>query len=148
MTCPTELASEKWLLAGKTVADIVQSPICIGSLEPETDDEAGEETAINEETGLVPSDGRRPPPDWTSSTSPSGLVNGQEVTGNPAAADQLPRESDVLTLNSCGHVFHTKCLATWLAMDRRDCPVCREEYYSGPSVIMSPRRTTMQRRRG
>lgn len=38
-------------------------------------------------------------------------------------------DDDILTLNSCGHSFHCKCLSSWFLIERFDCPVCREPYY-------------------
>lgn len=38
-------------------------------------------------------------------------------------------DDDILTLNSCGHSFHCKCLSSWFLIERYDCPVCREPYY-------------------
>lgn len=46
---------------------------------------------------------------------------------NNAAAGDLA--DDVLTLNSCGHAFHSRCLASWFLMERFDCPLCRSVYY-------------------
>ena len=28
----------------------------------------------------------------------------------------------------CGHSFHQKCLFQWINMDKRTCPLCREEF--------------------
>ncbi|KAF4120652.1 Zinc finger, C3HC4 type (RING finger) [Geosmithia morbida] len=36
----------------------------------------------------------------------------------------------ILTLNKCGHTFHSQCLAMWYLMGRYDCPVCRQRYYT------------------
>ncbi|KAI2633992.1 hypothetical protein GGS21DRAFT_490909 [Xylaria nigripes] len=32
---------------------------------------------------------------------------------------------EILRLNECGHVFHSKCLCTWFMMGNRSCPLCR-----------------------
>lgn len=42
------------------------------------------------------------------------------------------RDEDVLTLNTCGHAFHSRCLASWFLVERFDCPVCRMVYYTRP----------------
>lgn len=52
-------------------------------------------------------------------------------------AKETPTESeettdDIMTLNSCGHAFHSRCLASWFLMDRFDCPMCRVLYYTRP----------------
>jgi hypothetical protein len=38
-------------------------------------------------------------------------------------------EDDILSLNTCRHAFHAKCLASWFLIDRYDCPVCRTVYF-------------------
>lgn len=45
-------------------------------------------------------------------------------------------EDDILRLNTCGHAFHAKCLASWFLIHRYDCPICRAVYYvkSRPSL--------------
>lgn len=49
-------------------------------------------------------------------------------------------DSEILTLKSCGHSFHTKCLSSWFLLQRHDCPVCRAPYYKrrlrGPRALM------------
>lgn len=38
-------------------------------------------------------------------------------------------DDDILTLKSCQHAFHAKCLSSWFLIDRYDCPVCRSHYW-------------------
>ena len=65
----------------------------------------------------------------------------QEAGDEDAAAVEEVAD-DILTLNTCGHVFHSRCLASWFLMDRFDCPMCRVQYYTRPhapsrSVVIS-----------
>lgn len=50
----------------------------------------------------------------------------------------------MLTLHSCGHAFHSKCLSTWFLIDRFDCPVCRAVYYQGTSLSERAARLSLQ----
>ncbi|KAK7752157.1 hypothetical protein SLS62_005901 [Diatrype stigma] len=43
----------------------------------------------------------------------------------------------VLTLRSCRHTFHKRCLASWCLRWRYDCPVCREPYHCDEPVVVS-----------
>ncbi|TDZ38261.1 hypothetical protein C8035_v006839 [Colletotrichum spinosum] len=40
-----------------------------------------------------------------------------------------PPDDDILTLNTCQHAFHAKCLSSWFLIERYDCPVCRSQYW-------------------
>ena len=59
------------------------------------------------------------------------------AAGGPAEAPPLQAtvskdsdKGDVLTLNTCGHAFHSRCLSSWFLIYRYDCPVCRSQYYT------------------
>ncbi|KAH7318148.1 hypothetical protein B0I35DRAFT_235917 [Stachybotrys elegans] len=54
----------------------------------------------------------------------------------PTQPEELPDE--VLTLQSCGHCFHARCLSSWFLIRRYDCPVCRAPYYTPPTSPPSP----------
>ena len=56
-----------------------------------------------------------------------GVVGTEEIVAAPPLSDE-----DVLTLNKCGHAFHSRCLASWFLMERYDCPICRVVYYDAP----------------
>lgn len=103
------------------------------------------ENTINGDTGHVNPDQDR--------IAPTNL-QGDEEAGRPTDADQTqPRrwwakykherneravatykagEDDILSLNTCRHAFHAKCLASWFLIDRYDCPICRTVYYVKP----------------
>jgi len=67
-------------------------------------------------------------------------MSGEAGDEDPAADEEVA--DDILTLNVCGHVFHSRCLASWFLMDRFDCPMCRVQYYTRPhpasrSIVIS-----------
>ncbi|KAF4617956.1 hypothetical protein G7Y89_g15026 [Cudoniella acicularis] len=41
------------------------------------------------------------------------------------------QEGENLTLKKCNHMFHGSCLTSWFLLERRDCPVCRADYFEG-----------------
>ncbi|KAF4847431.1 hypothetical protein CGCSCA4_v005440 [Colletotrichum siamense] len=49
-----------------------------------------------------------------------------EKTGNSQGDSG---DDDILTLKSCHHAFHAKCLSSWFLIERYDCPVCRSPYW-------------------
>lgn len=49
-----------------------------------------------------------------------------EKTGN---SEGDSGDDDILTLKSCHHAFHAKCLSSWFLIERYDCPVCRSPYW-------------------
>ncbi|KAF7551290.1 hypothetical protein G7046_g7764 [Stylonectria norvegica] len=53
----------------------------------------------------------------------------QDVCQDIGASAPDTSDDDILTLNSCGHSFHSKCLSSWFLINRHDCPVCRVPYY-------------------
>lgn len=56
---------------------------------------------------------------------------GEGTTARPDNTDLDMEDDDILTLNTCGHSFHSKCLSSWFLIERHDCPVCRTAYYKG-----------------
>ena len=132
-----QLKSRTWLTSS--------SPICIGPLKPEAQ-EIGDEQIQEALDELSLRTKRRSLRRWPDRVP---FFRGKDREDTSECSDgQLPQGYDVLTLNSCGHAFHAKCLASWLAMGRHDCPVCRGEYYKGPKVIERPRRARVRETAG
>lgn len=104
------------------------SPICIGPLVPEPAllDGRSIRRALDELTTLATDRRQLPGPawKWKKKRDGKGKVGGDGEDG----------DDDVLTLNSCRHAFHSRCLASWFLMERYDCPVCRVVYYRRPSL--------------
>ncbi|QPC72080.1 hypothetical protein HYE68_002832 [Fusarium pseudograminearum] len=95
-----------------------ECPICIGPLVPEPMHTVTRDPRpVLEQVSTVTSR-------ETASQAKSQATAGQteEVTDT---------NDDVLTINACGHSFHSKCLSSWFLIDRYDCPVCRVPYYKG-----------------
>lgn len=46
----------------------------------------------------------------------------------------------MLTLHTCGHSFHAKCLTPWFLLSRYDCPICRKPYYWEQRRGLNPQR--------
>lgn len=80
----------------------------------------------------------------TASRRPDANNRGRNKDDDNGNEQRDERDDEVLTLNSCGHAFHSRCLASWFLMERFDCPVCRVVYYerrhsrSRPPVSMVP----------
>ncbi|VVT44243.1 uncharacterized protein SAPINGB_P000351 [Magnusiomyces paraingens] len=57
-----------------------------------------------------------------------------EDTGDTCAIciDSLEPDDDIRALD-CHHVFHTDCITPWLTTRRALCPLCKRDYYQGPS---------------
>lgn len=106
------------------------SPICIGPLVPEPALITGRNIrrALNE---------------LTKATQRTRRIKRYSLRRKLSCmSEELPDEDsneledtvdDILTLNTCGHAFHSRCLASWFLMDRFDCPMCRVAYYTRPS---------------
>ncbi|CAH0020967.1 unnamed protein product [Clonostachys rhizophaga] len=132
------------------------SPICIGPLVPESPSRFTQTRLLGDETIAhqdVPSrrqstnltaEGRPSATDEISeNNSHSGFPFGSHwfsqlrrkgSAGTEEDCEALTEVDDVLTINSCGHSFHSKCLISWFLMDRNDCPICRQLFYSPPSI--------------
>lgn len=76
-------------------------------------------------------------PSSATETLPSGTAaattDSAEGAARPAVV-VVDSADVVLTLRSCRHTFHKRCLASWCLRWRYDCPVCREPYYCDASV--------------
>ncbi|TIC99221.1 hypothetical protein CH35J_006485 [Colletotrichum higginsianum] len=53
----------------------------------------------------------------------------REWKKSPVKTDAKTSDDDILTLKSCKHAFHAKCLSSWFLIGRYDCPVCRNHYW-------------------
>jgi hypothetical protein len=95
-----------------------ECPICIGPLVPEP-------------TYAVTQDPRPMLEQVSTVTSHEKMsqAKSQETVGQ--IEEVTDGNDDILTINVCGHSFHSKCLSSWLLIDRYDCPVCRMPYYKG-----------------
>ncbi|KAF7550355.1 hypothetical protein G7Z17_g5768 [Cylindrodendrum hubeiense] len=105
-----------------------ECPICIGPLIPEPVHTAGSDPLPTLQQ--VASVTTKNPA--TSQESCMVEVSRAEHPSPEADAQSIRSETvddDILTLNSCGHSFHCKCLSSWFLIERHDCPVCREPYY-------------------
>ncbi|CAG9944498.1 unnamed protein product [Clonostachys rosea f. rosea IK726] len=133
-----------------------ECPICIGPLVPESPSRLTQTRLLGDETIAhqdVPSrrqstnltaEGRPSATDEISENNPhSGFPFGSHwfsqlrrkgSAGTEEDCEALTEVDDVLTINSCGHSFHSKCLISWFLMDRNDCPICRQLFYSPPSI--------------
>ncbi|KPM40788.1 hypothetical protein AK830_g5756 [Neonectria ditissima] len=114
-----------------------ECPICIGPLVPEPAHTTGSDAlpALAQVASVT-----------TKSPAASQPTSQEPCMAEINDAQRQPREvdtqsirtdtvdDDILTLNSCGHSFHCKCLSSWFLIERHDCPVCRVPYYksSGP----------------
>lgn len=123
------------------------SPICIGPLVPEPVHAVNADprpilekvsTVTSHETNDKPgpsvqtTDKPGPSVQTTDKSSPS-----VQTTAGPSVQTTNEAEDDIMTINTCGHSFHSKCLSSWFLIERYDCPVCRVPYYKG-----IPRRET------
>ncbi|CEI42055.1 unnamed protein product [Fusarium venenatum] len=93
-------------------------PICIGPLVPEpTYTVTQDPRPVLEHVSTV------------TSHKTTSQAKSQETVGQ--TEEVTDTNDDVLTINACGHSFHSKCLSSWFLIDRYDCPVCRVPYYKG-----------------
>ncbi|CAI6096785.1 unnamed protein product [Clonostachys chloroleuca] len=97
------------------------SPICIGPLVPESPSRFTQTRLLGDET-IAHQD------------VPSRRQSTNLTAGTQEDCEALTEVDDVLTINSCGHSFHSKCLISWFLLDRNDCPICRQLFYSPPSI--------------
>lgn len=102
------------------LADIL-SPICIGPLVPEP----------------VHTVNANPRPILEKVSTVTSHETNQAKPGPSVQTTTDEAEDDIMTINTCGHSFHSKCLSSWFLIERYDCPVCRVPYYQG-----IPRRET------
>ncbi|RSM19859.1 hypothetical protein CDV31_001217 [Fusarium ambrosium] len=106
-----------------SASELGECPICIGPL-------VG---PLIPEPAHTVGDDPRPTLDQTSTVaSKTQSRNEGEGTAAQSNGTNLDMEDDdILTLNTCGHSFHSKCLSSWFLIERHDCPVCRTAYYKG-----------------
>lgn len=45
----------------------------------------------------------------------------------PICIHEIEPSQNVISLPSCNHRFHSRCLVQWLCTHTRDCPYCRTE---------------------
>jgi len=111
--------------------DLGECPICIGPLVPEPAHVDGGriQLAVDELTTAAASRQSKRARFCRGRLSFKGALptTGSQTTCNGDSAEE--GVDDVLTLNSCGHAFHARCLASWFMIERFDCPVCRVVYY-------------------
>jgi hypothetical protein len=96
------------------------SPICIGPLVPEP--------------AHVVNNDLRPTLEEVSTATSHKSANHEAKASHQETAIQTiedPTKDDILTINACGHSFHSKCLSSWFLIERHDCPVCRVQFYKG-----------------
>ncbi|EMT69853.1 hypothetical protein NOF04DRAFT_1076853 [Fusarium oxysporum II5] len=98
-----------------------ECPICIGPLVPEP-------------VHTVNAD---PRPILEKVSTVTSHETNQAKPGPSVQATTDEAEDDIMTINTCRHSFHSKCLSSWFLIERYDCPVCRVPYYQG-----IPRRET------
>jgi hypothetical protein len=95
-----------------------ECPICIGPLVPEPAYAVTQDPRPVLERVLT-----------VASHKTTSQAKSQETVGQTEEVTNA--NDDILTINSCGHSFHSKCLSSWFLIDRYDCPVCRVPYYKG-----------------
>lgn len=112
------------------------SPVCIGPLVPPTAPQPA--CIVNKPTARFTQVVASKMP-WMAANTPAEHVT--QVTGCPCESPQMSTDApalevqdDVLTLDTCGHSFHFKCLSSWFLIERHDCPVCRVPYYKGAGL--------------
>ncbi|VUC21900.1 unnamed protein product [Clonostachys rosea] len=133
-----------------------ECPICIGPLVPESPSRLtqtrlrGDVTTAHQDvpsrrqsTNLTPEGRPSTTDEIPEHNSRSGFPFGSHwfsqirrkgSAGLEEDCEVLTEVDDVLTINGCGHSFHSKCLISWFLMDRNDCPICRQLFYSPPSI--------------
>jgi hypothetical protein len=101
------------------LSEFGECPICIGPLVPEP------AHALNNEP--------RPTLEEISTVTSHQSANHEAKAGHQETAIQTTEDhkDDILTINACGHSFHSRCLSSWFLIERHDCPVCRVQFYKG-----------------
>ncbi|QGI66702.1 hypothetical protein CEK26_010659 [Fusarium fujikuroi] len=110
----------------------ILSPICIGPLVPEPVHTVNADPRpILEKVSTVTSHETNDKPGPSVQTTDKSGPSVQTTAGPSVHTDEA--EDDIMTINACGHSFHSKCLSSWFLIERYDCPVCRVPYYKGMS---------------
>lgn len=127
---------------GRSLLDLadILSPICIGPLVPEPVHTVNADPRpILEKVSTVTSHETNDKPGPSVQTADKSGPSVQATTdkSGPSVQTTDEAEDDIMTINACGHSFHSKCLSSWFLIERYDCPVCRVPYYKG-----MPRRET------
>ncbi|CZR40798.1 uncharacterized protein FPRO_10386 [Fusarium proliferatum ET1] len=113
-----------------------ECPICIGPLVPEPVHTVNADPRpILEKVSTVTSRETNDKPGPSVQTTDKSGTSAQTMADPSVQTDEA--EDDIMTINACGHSFHSKCLSSWFLIERYDCPVCRVPYYKG-----MPRRET------
>ncbi|CAM1507849.1 Fc.00g046970.m01.CDS01 [Cosmosporella sp. VM-42] len=126
--------------AAAAQAEFGECPICIGPLIPEPAHTSGDNAPTSVEAAGVAT--VKLTVTTTAKSLPGSNGESHEGVVELGRASQVnslnPSEDDVLTLNTCGHSFHSKCLSSWFLIERYDCPICRLPYYKSRSRTSRP----------
>jgi len=49
-----------------------------------------------------------------------------------------PLSSEAAVTTPCNHIFHTRCLCSWLGNNKKSCPYCRREFNPEEIKFMCP----------
>lgn len=119
-------------------------PICMGELFRRIPQAEGTTTATTRIKSTKPRDGAGETDMNETSMSPPltyqdpDNYDGRRPVSAPAPADADANADarmfqwladDVVSLRTCQHTFHARCLTKWFMMKRYDCPVCRAVYW-------------------
>ncbi|KAI6784698.1 uncharacterized protein J7T54_007791 [Emericellopsis cladophorae] len=117
--------------------DLGECPICIGPLVPEPAHMDGSRIrlALDELTTAAASRQSKRARFCRGRLSFKGALptTGSQRTGNGGAVEE--GMDDVLTLNSCGHAFHARCLATESASDNGELSLAYGEMHTSGVVL-------------
>ncbi|KAK7419709.1 hypothetical protein QQZ08_010722 [Neonectria magnoliae] len=123
-----------------------ECPICIGPLIPQPVHTPGSDP-LSTLAQVASVTTKSPARSQTTSQEPCmAEVNDVQRQSREADTQSIRSDAvddDILTLNSCGHSFHCKCLSSWFLIERHDCPVCREPYYKTSKVRREQRTFTV-----
>ncbi|ROW01855.1 hypothetical protein VMCG_05563 [Cytospora schulzeri] len=111
----------------------LECPICMGELFRRISIPQPRTTRIipkaETRSGTIKSEAEIPPPS-TGIIPPA--IQSPDHDGSPPPPDSSMVRwfaDDVVSLRTCQHIFHGRCLTTWFMMERYDCPLCRAAYW-------------------